>query len=62
MAETWNSAQLCRLLQQVHRQLPDGQAKADLKRVVERLERTCTEQGCPTCGSSFYTFEEASET
>jgi hypothetical protein len=68
MAETWDSKQLCRLLIAVYQYLPprsngtlEEQTRGDLKRVIERLVRTATERGCPTCGSTFYTFEEASE-
>ena len=68
MAETWNSIELARLLQAAFQHMaggPEGslqeQTRQEVKRVIERLERTCTERGCPTCGSSFYTFEEAGE-
>ena len=73
--ETWNSVDLCRLLQRVFHDLPvmskddDDPAtssfpsvtRADFKRMLVRLERHCTEHACPTCGSSFYSFEESSE-
>jgi hypothetical protein len=66
--ETWNSVEIGRLLMSVYGYLPmfprgslQEQTRQDLRRVVERLQRTATERGCPTCGSSFFTFEEASE-
>jgi hypothetical protein len=66
--ETWSSTEMARLLMAVWQYLPprsdgslEAQTKADLRRVIERLQRTASERGCPTCGSTFYTFEEASE-
>jgi len=57
------SVEMCRLLVRVYRALSDSdmQAAADLKKVIERLERTASDRGCPTCGSTYYTYEERSE-
>lgn len=68
MAETWDSIDTARLLMAVWSYLPDAdqgslqqQTKDDLQRFVTRLQRTASGRGCPSCGSTFYTFEEASE-
>ena len=61
-----DSAQLARLLKRVYLQLPENapntdDVKGELRSVVIRLERTCTERACPTCHSTYYNFEDPSE-
>lgn len=56
-----DSAKMARLFQRIVRDLPpSAECRPDAVSVAERLARYGGERACPTCGSSYYEYEEAS--
>lgn len=53
-----DSTRMHDLLRRVYEAMPPSPVKDELFLVVARLEGTCSDSGCPTCGSTFFNFEE----